>query len=98
MLADPRDGVVRYVGCTVDPEKRLYNHCRSHLSSTAKGRWCGELKTLRMQPIFIAIMSTYDKQTAAQREFDWIKRLKSEGYPLLNARPGGGIKGTAIRC
>jgi hypothetical protein len=55
-LKDPRNGVIRYVGITFDPEQRLRNHLADR-SNTPKSAWIRQLRTCGFVPDLVILES-----------------------------------------
>lgn len=84
-LIDPTTKVAYYVGQTANLLGfRLRDHVRKH-SNTRKGMWVRTLLDAGQEPQIVLLeeFSGYRSQ-AYERESFWIKRLRSEGHPLLN--------------
>ena len=84
-LVDPSTHVAYYVGQTANT---LFLRWRDHLrkpGNTKKGKWVRELRADEREPQIVLLeeFSGYRPQ-AYERESYWIKRLRSEGHPLLN--------------
>ena len=82
------DGVVRYVGLTVDPETRLHQHrCSSPRNPFTK--WLLRMKstgcvvTMRI----LASLGACDRARGMRHERDWTERIRAMGAPLFNAEP-----------
>lgn len=93
-LVDPRDSRVRYIGCSVDPEKRLRDHMATvtglvasmlsrHDSPTPVYTWLFHLVQNGELPLLVFI-----EQCAAdvwrERESYWIVKLDEAGADLTN--------------
>ena len=83
-LSDPRDGVVRYVGCTIDPKARLSAHLCDK-ANTRKNKWLDELKENSLIPV-INIVSAVGDAISAAREEQRVYAIHS-GSALLCANP-----------
>lgn len=86
-LTDPRDGLVKYVGITSRPTRRMVDHLndkRNNLKST----WVKSLKKLGLKPLFDVIDIT-DKENYSKIEQYWISQMKTWGFPLKNMTDGG---------
>ena len=83
-LIDPRDNVVRYVGCAGYIEERFRQHMRSKNLGLPKYRWLAELKQCGLSPR-LEILETVDGYlpTFAREEY-WVKKLLGSGAPLTN--------------
>lgn len=54
LLIDPRDNIVRYVGCTINPKARLSGHKSSECvlgSKIEKADWVQSLKKENLMPV-----------------------------------------------
>lgn len=83
-LKDPRTGEVRYVGCTNNVMRRLYQH-RSQSSKVSKrlSAWKGELKSVGELPE-MAVVEECPKSEGKKKEREWIGHFIMEGHRLLN--------------
>ena len=63
-LIDPRDNVVKYVGISRDPVKRLQNH-KQEKSNKGKLAWIKELKKMGLSPELRFVTEADDKQAKA---------------------------------
>lgn len=86
-LSDPRDGLVKYVGITSRPKKRLSEHINED-ENNLKGAWIKRLKSLSLEPIYEVIDIT-DTDNFVWVEQYWISQFKSWGFPLKNMTDGG---------
>lgn len=86
-LTDPRDKLIKYLGVTYRPKRRLYEHLNSD-ENTIKGTWIKKLKSLNLKPIYDEIDVT-DSDNYVWVEQYWISQLKSWGFPLKNMTDGG---------
>lgn len=68
------DGVVRYVGKAIDPDKRLAEHARADTIRTG------------CRPTLVILEWTDDWETAERR---WIAHYRGIGAPLVNVADGG---------
>lgn len=89
-LFDPRDERVRYVGQSVNPERRLeqYQEKRSH-GNTRLRLWLIELANHNLTPLLRVVETCPDTQTADLQERHWIRKHVAEGADLLNVCDGG---------
>ena len=88
-LTDPRDNLIKYVGKTKDPIRRV----RHHFSSGKKNNnpcntWTKKLSLIGTPPIFeiLDIVSCNDWQ---YWEKYWIAQIKAWGFNLKNISSGG---------
>lgn len=70
-LVDPRTNLIRYIGCSVNPEARLISH-RSEKYNKAKLRWLLELKTAGLAPVVKIIQTAKNLKDAYTFEKSWI--------------------------
>lgn len=88
-LVDPRDGVIKYVGKSYDPQERLKGHFKNcKRTVTLKNRWIAKLKSLDLKPN-ITILEEVLVSEWEDKERYWIKELQDQGYPLKNGDRGG---------
>lgn len=89
-LVDPRSLVVRYVGQSTDPLKRLSLHLapRSLKVENARNRWLRELLSLSLRPICV-ILQTPAPERWADAERAWIVQGRMIGWELVNTSDGG---------
>src|SRR5579859_7650789 len=86
-LSDPRDGLVRYVGVSKDPQRRQKEHMQSYAhGSAAKRSWIAELTDLKITPVLMLIDSAEGWKQAAHLERYWISYYRAHGVSLLNRR------------
>ena len=91
-LVDPREGVIRYVGCTVKSARvRLLEHVSGarcypmsrHLST----RWIAGLLRDGITPSAVVLRDGIKAlDEACAQEAAWIIYLRSRGLPLTNAK------------
>lgn len=87
-LSDPFTNEIRYVGKTINLEKRLYEHKRlSHKKNTHKNNWINGLMSNNSAPI-IEIIDEVGQEWQFWECF-YIELLKSWGFRLTNMTPGG---------
>lgn len=83
VLSDPRDGRVRYVGQSKDPEKRYRGH-KKGWDNVPKRLWFRELRGLGMKPE-LDIIDCASDGTHNELEAKWIKHYLDSGHDdLLN--------------
>lgn len=89
-LSDPRTQLVRYVGQSVTPRRRLTGHIRDARQGK-HGHVCNWIRTLLAQELTpqlnVTAWLSADEIDAA--EIELIARLRAEGVPLTNVLPGG---------
>ena len=86
LLRCPIDGLVKYVGKTVNPEKRLKEHT-SRASSGGMRRWIMKIASDGLKPI-LEIIEWCANDIWKDRERHWIANFRAESE-LLNVRRGG---------
>lgn len=87
-LCDPRNGGVRYVGYSHNPDKRFNRHLKD-MGSTHKCRWLSSLRTLGLQPILVTVCVLQSAEEAKRMEVAMIAMLRKRGIDLTNTTPGG---------
>lgn len=93
-LKDPNTGAIRYVGSSVDPQARLYQHIahRNHYirrsKRNARKRWVSELYEKGLRPELVVLEECTEAQRG-NREDAWIGKLRRQGCDLFNARKTG---------
>jgi len=93
-LSDPNTGEVRYIGCTVNPKKREYNHGKEKQGKRYK--WIESLAQKGQKPIFKIIASCGPDQ-ADTLEYDLIKKYREGGANLLNQISRGSSRVLAVK-
>lgn len=87
-LIDPRDGAVRYIGCSARLSNRLGEHrYAGKTRKDARARWVGELLALGLSPTLTPLERGVADWEAAERR--WIAHYREAGAPLLNESDGG---------
>lgn len=81
-LIDPRDNQVRYVGRTVNPDSRLYQHLKKS-TGLAKQLWLAELKAIGLTPKFEILEIVPIKREKIAEQF-WISYHVYKGASLTN--------------
>lgn len=87
-LVDPRDGQVRYVGKTVEPQQRLYMHlwyATSGRTDTHRDRWLRVLLAAGAEPVMRVLEEVPLGVSWEERERSWIAALPD----LTNTARGG---------
>lgn len=91
-LLDPRDGALRYVGCTMF---RLADRVSGHVSEARQGGtrpctcWVREVLDAELRPLITQIDTAPDRVTTSMAERWWIDHLRSLGHALTNVQRGG---------
>jgi len=86
-LSDPRDGKVRYVGSTVEPNSRLSGHltsARRRSGLTLKDKWVKSLLSQKRNPTISIIESGTVTSSRKTREAFWISAFSASGCDLFN--------------
>lgn len=86
-LRDPRDGIIKYVGRTVNPAPRLRHHIyeAKKRNTNKRERWINKILSLGMEPeleVFYQLTCTIDE--AIETEKMLVKKL-SKRFPLKNS-------------
>jgi hypothetical protein len=89
-LSDPRNpSVIRYVGSTYDPHKRLISHVSTVTTGKSKNKnleaWILELVVDDLTPV-LQVIETHESGHRGSLEGSAISRAAVAGYPLLNTR------------
>jgi hypothetical protein len=89
VLKDPENGLVRYVGKSVNPESRFKNgHLHSGSRKTKTACWIKSLKSRGLVPVMEVIDTACDFTWSDTEKF-WIKTFTSLGFNLTNLTDGG---------
>ncbi len=84
-LIDPRSGLVRYVGVTVDLRRRYRRHLTDS-GDSYRVRWIKKLLEMGLKPGLV-ILETVEVAVCQEAERKWIKHFGREG--LVNTTDGG---------
>lgn len=87
-LSDPISNEIRYVGKTINIEKRFYKHITENRNNTYKEQWINGLKSKGFVPK-IEILDIVDDGDWIFWEIWWISILKSWNIKLTNISVGG---------
>ena len=88
-LTCPISNKVRYVGQTIDLNKRMNSHINySKNHSTHKANWINSLLKENLEPN-IMVLEECDSNDVNDREIYWIKRFRDSGHNLTNSTNGG---------
>ena len=95
-LADPRDGLIHYVGKAMSIRSRYKEHIRN-MPDTPRGEWLAELRDAHVLPVSI-ILEVCDVDGLDLAERWWIAHGKRLGWPLTNIKLSGsyGYKGKSL--
>jgi len=88
-LFDPRDSLCRYVGQSLNVDKRFRQHLKDFVNRE-KYTWIRELREHGMQP-HVEILDSACAVTVRTKEKHWIIKLRSEGHPLTTREYGRAI-------
>lgn len=90
-LYDPRDDSLRYIGKTIHPKSRLWDHitdAKSRALANGKAQWIRELLKLDLYPE-LRILEKCTKDNWIEREVQWIADEIAKGTDLFNIAEGG---------
>ncbi len=82
-LVDPFDNLIKYVGCSKQPKKRLYEHWTQFHDWGGKAEWMRGLKKKGIKPRLF-VLASYPDDEAKWQEREWFYFLLSQGMPMLN--------------
>lgn len=89
-LADPRTGVVRYIGKSSYGLERPKEHVhKAGRERTHKAAWVRSLKRIGLRPEIRVLEDVPDRSDLDIVEAFWIAQGKGLGWPLTNIAPGG---------
>lgn len=87
----------RYVGKSINPKKRLYQHLSSSKNQkTHKDRWI-QSALKKGYKICFEILEEVNDVNWPEREIFWISHLKESGYKLTNSTEGGDCGPTILK-
>lgn len=84
-LSDPRNGEVRYVGCSMHPYVRYGQHLSLTGANFKKSNWIKELAALQIMPTLTIVETLLSREEAMKRETHWIRCYSESGAELTNA-------------
>ena len=88
-LKDPRDSKIKYIGKTVDIDRRIKEHNQIHRNKKSKkNSWITHLIRNGMQPI-MEVLEECEESRWIEREKYWIRYYKELGFDLKNMTLGG---------
>jgi hypothetical protein len=85
LLIDPRNGEIRYVGCTHNPRIRFLGHLSQARTGgkSPKAKWIKELLRKGLKPQLVPLVKTESWRHHRGLEETWIYRLGLAGCDLL---------------
>ena len=89
-LKDPRDYQIKYIGKTIDVNRRLKEHTKPYnlKTNSLKNNWLKHIIGLGLYPI-MEVLEKCDKSNWEERERYWICYYKELGFELKNMTNGG---------
>lgn len=91
LLICPLDGLLKYVGKSNNPDKRLKDHCLDfRCMDLQKAAWIKKLKSEKKRPILI-IIDEVDSDDWKFWEEWWCQYFKGLGFKLFNNRAKNGL-------
>jgi group I intron endonuclease len=87
-LNEPNSEIVRYIGFSYNPKKRIKEHLRERNICHRKN-WINSLKNNNELPLLNIIENELTKEEAIEKEIHYIKFFKSIGAILTNSTIGG---------
>ncbi len=81
-LVDPRTGRTHYVGVSLHPKRRLYDHTHNPIASI-RG-WIESLDSVGVRPRLEILQEVPEGEDPVVHENRWIDKLFREGEPLVN--------------
>lgn len=89
-IKDPRDYQIKYVGKTVNINRRFKEHISPYYlkTNTAKNNWIKKLLSENLQPIF-EVLETCENINWCDREKHWINYYRELGFDIKNMCDGG---------
>lgn len=79
VLVDPRDGLIRYVGTSQNPNTRLKEHVREIDGESKVKVWVKELVSAGLRPLMV-IVDTVVSDEAEKTEMEWIDHFDKFGH------------------
>ncbi len=83
-LIDPHSGQVKYVGQSVDVEKRITQHVRDAMTTGAMSKWLAELYAENQLPTVKIVESGLTRNQAKTVEQQYIREYIRGGEKLFN--------------
>lgn len=91
-LLCPLSGEIRYIGKSIDPERRLKGHmsgARTGSYSHHTSRWLRKLERCGLAPEIVILQEVPEGDDWRQAEREWIASAIAAGWPLTNSTVGG---------
>ena len=89
-LKDPRDCQIKYIGKTINIDRRYKEHIQTHRNrKSKKNSWIINLIKNGLEPI-MEIIEECNLDNWEEREIFWISYYKELGFNLKNTQNGGG--------
>ena len=91
VLKDPNTLIIRYVGYSNSPKRRLWEHIRDAKKGvkTHKSYWIKSLIDNQQSPLIEILYNCNNHDDILQKEIELIKELKDNGILLTNLTDGG---------
>lgn len=91
ILICPVDGLIKYVGKSNNPQKRLKDHLLDfRCMDLNKAMWLRELRSKKLKPILV-VVDEVDSFDWKDEEQQWCEHFKSLGFTLFNVRSRNGL-------
>lgn len=84
-LVDPRDGLIRYVGSSKNPNTRLKEHVREIDGDSNLKVWLRDLAEQKLMPLMV-ILDTQVSGESESCEMEWIQHFDRFGYIYNNKK------------
>jgi hypothetical protein len=92
LLADSRiPEEIRYVGQTIDPKKRIYDHCEKQRGKSHRACWLNKLRNEGVKPVMIILNESHVEHNISDMEIVYIRFFRDMGYDLVNTAIGGRV-------
>lgn len=78
-----------YIGYSIEPDRRLYEHTHIKEENLIKDRWINKILARQINPAVCLFTSFPTEQLAGDAEIELIAFFKSIDIPLANIAPGG---------
>lgn len=91
-LVCPLEDVVRYIGKSIEPEKRLIAHIGGALRKEYKhhtARWIRKLAEQQLKPRLVILQTVLAGDDWRLVERQWIEHATQAGWPITNSTAGG---------